>query len=353
MKTVKNIALVLLALLLSLLLFGRAAAMLPPALFVIAPSYTGGPDFATTVLGDPWDMNNAEDVDYTHHVNNITFNGIFHGEGDEGTVPDVAFYANSTTGIPTSEYYYLTYKLRIQPKPAWTPGTNGRIIYLEQFFDINTRHYSSEIWPPVDGSWRTYQFDLRSDLDGSPPLPSPEHLGWDWEADGAEALAIWPHEQWENSGEPPLDSPDWFEFDYVYLTGDNCDDSPADIYTIRWGIDSGTNWTPITATLYYDTDQEWDSGDEVLLVSGNLHDFLQPPIPPGYVGTFIPLLIQQSDGSGSGGGGGGGMGESYEYTYSYLWDTTGLSGFAYVWVEITDGPNTIRQLSQLPVYFDC
>lgn len=330
---------VLVSLLIAPFMGGGVARAAAPLLVVIAPSYTSGPDFATTVLGDPWDMNNSADVDYMNNVRNPTFNGVFRGNANEGTVPDVAFYANSSTSIPTSTYYYLTYRLRFQAPPAGYIGTNGRIIYLEQFLDIGTRRYTSEIFPGdhacAYGAWCVYRFDLRDNLTGA---GSP--ATFDWENDNAEALVIWPHEQWVKTG-GSVDwgnSPDWFEFDYVYLTGENRD-SADNKYTIEWGVNDG-DWTPTTASIYYDNNKDWDDG-KTWIADVDLTATVYNPIPPGY--TYVVFLPYVT-------GGGSIMSERYDHEYSYEWDTTGfLTDSYYIWVEINDGVNYTHSVGELPV----
>ena len=58
----------------------------PPAATLLNPTFTSGPDYATTVVGNPWDMNSATDILQTHNVTGLKFvNGIASAYSEAGS----------------------------------------------------------------------------------------------------------------------------------------------------------------------------------------------------------------------------------------------------------------------------
>jgi len=101
----------------------------PPIIHLTEPDAAGGTDFSTAVIGDPWDMVNAEDVTRYGLLNNIT-NASFTAAGLTGQPASVGPFG--TPNIEDSAVYLLTDDLR--------PGTNPPVI------DANTyRHLTFTI----------------------------------------------------------------------------------------------------------------------------------------------------------------------------------------------------------------
>jgi hypothetical protein len=101
----------------------------PPIIHVTEPDAAGGTDFSTAVIGDPWDLANAEDVTRYGLLNNIT-NASYSASGLLAQTAAVG--PIGTPNIEDSAVYFLTDDLR--------PGTNPPTI------DANTyRHLTFTI----------------------------------------------------------------------------------------------------------------------------------------------------------------------------------------------------------------
>ena len=85
----------------------------PPRVRILTPSYTTGPDYAATVVGNAWDMSDATDIETPYNVTGGTFkNGIFTAAN---TAPsgDPGLQLRVTAPIDPSRFYYLTYRMRV------------------------------------------------------------------------------------------------------------------------------------------------------------------------------------------------------------------------------------------------
>jgi hypothetical protein len=322
---------------------GPIGAQAAPALEILAPSESSRPDFARDELGDEWDMQNSNDVDYMDHVNNSNFGpGGWYGEVTQGTVANIALFAPGGPGNPaglnsidTSKYYRFSYDLYV---PGANPGdgTNHRIIYLTQWpFQPSTQHCSGALTYPSYDSWHTYQYDLRS-----VPLDGSACGNWNWNGHNVAALLIWPHEQWNSpsSGRGPA----FFRYRNISLTGDNQADAS---YDIRWCV-ADSDGDAVTTTLYYDTDTNWDNGKvEIASV------VTQPTIAGPYK-IYLPIIF----GQGNGGGSGLACSIAGGKLVTYTWNTSGLpdGGAYYIWFEATDGTTTVSDVSTstAPIHID-
>jgi hypothetical protein len=170
-----------------------------------------------------------------------------------------------------------------------------------------------------------------------------------WPSNGVKAFGMWAHERWANCG----GGPDYFDLDYVYLTGDIvAREKDSYKYTIKWNV-SDPDGGAITSTIRYkevpelllpsdsptcdDTNfvTEWTNIDQVTTI------LLPAPSYPNKV--YLPIIMA---------GAFGGMGRYNEWYDWYLSDTDpdfedGMS--YYVCIRVDDGTSQRYAVSNAPV----
>ena len=109
-----------------------------PRVEILDPDITGGEDFATAVLGDPWDFSNPEDIAAMDNIAGATFaDGWFHGANDTaGTNPRDPFIVLSGLGdLQADRYHRFTVTMTYEGPfdLSWDPGggTHGRISWRQ------------------------------------------------------------------------------------------------------------------------------------------------------------------------------------------------------------------------------
>ncbi len=289
----------------------------PPTLQVLDPDASGGDDFATTVLGNPWDMQDAADVEangtIVDHVISRSFSGgLYNGVSDSAIVgyagsvpmgdPQMYLLSNSTAAnthdvIDTSRYHRLTFSLQVDhgfdlgagsvARVFWGAATGGGAPYtnLSVTKDIIT-------WPGMN----TYSIDLAT-LSGAAGGGLEPGSATPWTAAKVRHLRIDP---FELAGQIP------FHFGAVKLAAD--DETKNGSFTIRFsGADADGD--AATVALYYDTDRNSANG--------------LTPIASG-----VPLANRQ-----------------------YVWNAGSVpQGTYYIYAVASDGRNTTAQYSTGPVH---
>lgn len=166
----------------------------------VNPSMTSGPDYATAELGNPWDLNDASDIDNLDNpinekafdseqfLTDPTFGTMFfaraislpgspRGESDS----QVWMHVDATKPIDTRRYRYLTYQMFLDP-------TN----YTTIVDKVSRGWFSRAVWwnqaIPVDGSStkghviyegvRSYSADLANPASIDVGDPFPSQTGW-------------------------------------------------------------------------------------------------------------------------------------------------------------------------------
>jgi hypothetical protein len=281
----------------------------PPTLKVTDPDATGGEDFATAVLGNPWDMNDAADlrpVAVDHLISRSFSGGQFHGTSDgisimpsEDLAPvgDPMVYPLANNGvINTSKYRFLTYTMQVDGEFDLWGGSVARVFWGSvpgSAYNVTVSKHVL-VWPGMN----TYTIDLAS-LTTAPDggIVSTEGAVTPWTAAHVRYLRLDPHEFGDVRG---------FHIDNIKLAA--MDETTSNSFTIRF-TGSDADGDVATVALYYDTDQNQANG-RTLIANG------------------IPLSSGQ-----------------------YTWNTAGIpSGVYYIYAIAGDGRNTFGTYASGPLH---
>jgi hypothetical protein len=343
---------------------GLIGAQAAPSVSIVAPSAAIG-DFGAS-QGNVWDMNSTSDIVWkqsnrsgqTIELSQLP-PGIVRGRVPERSDLAIAFYANSSANLPSSQYHHLIYRLKIAAEGScWT---NGRVIYATNWpnwlgSQAATYPFVPHV-PPMScpfGEFCVYYMDLSRNDNypsfptwqgaSSPSAPSP------WPTAGVKAFGMWPHEWWANCN----GGPGYFDLDYVYLTGDIvAREENGYKYTIKWHV-SDSDGGEIVSTIRYKEVAEYLLNPESSLtcddsnfatawtyIAQKTTNLSPPPSYPNKI--YLPIIM---------GGASGGMGpynESYDW---YLSDSNpdfedGKS--YYVCIKVDDGTSQDYMVSSAPV----
>jgi hypothetical protein len=278
-----------------------------PILEFLKPSFSSGDDYALNILGDQWGMKNSEDIEQELNIESSSMtDGILDARNSTN---DPNLHLNVVSNVNADLYKYLTFRMKVDGIQAIGNGWINRIVWW----------YTS---PAVDAvvtgdmiiyeGWQTYALDL------STALIEPSNPG-SWSGSPI-VFRIDPHE---------VPTPTDFHIDYVLLTSDHSV-SQGDPYSIYYDLNISTG---VTATFYYDTDQNPSNGRTLMQA-------YSAPAPPNPQLLFMPIIDrvylspEVSPPSG----------------YVWVWDTTGVpTGTYYVSAEVADGLNTTTWYSEIPV----
>ncbi|MBI4477085.1 MAG: VCBS repeat-containing protein, partial [Acidobacteria bacterium] len=266
----------------------------PPIAHVTDPDETGGPDFATAVLGNPWDMNDSADVARTGNLTSASFSGgQFHGTSNTTGDPSVWLLDGfaSPRPIDTSRYRYLTVLFQVDASFSLGGGSVARVFWGSNQAQSNLLTTSSDIivWPGLN----TYTVDLGSLAAGADTGIVPGATQTAWAAANVYHFRFDPFELSQSVS---------FHLHDVKLAA--ADETSGGTFIIRFsGTDADAGDAP-TVFLYYDTDTNATNGR-----------------------TLIASAIPLSAGS-------------------YSWNTSFVApGTYYIYAEVTDGINTTSRYS--------
>ena len=340
----------------------------PLSVTILAPSAAIG-DFGAN-RGNVWDMAEQQIVDIVAQTERFWMERRPDSEGtivrgSTGTqVLAMIFWASSQDLFPTDQYHHLIYRLKIQaPSTCWT---NGRVAYARNWpYWYHSQVSSFPFVPHVDplrcpyGTFCIYYLDLarNNNYPGWPTWgntkstsdPSP------WLSDPVKAFGIVPNEVCVDQSGRVTAVPDYFDLDFVYLTGDivaRAEDGYR--YLMRCDL-SAPGAQRVTVTIRYQELHELrPPGQEppcnADLFGSSWRDFdppartiiqLTPPEPPQPAGenrVFLPVIAR------AGGGG----------NSSYLLDFSDSTRFKdgksyYLCVEASDGERRTYRVSSAPV----
>ena len=280
----------------------------PPLLQITDPDETGGADFATDVLKNPWDMSDSGDINedpccIRDHLINESFTGVFNATSDGVTVamagsvpvgdPEVYLLSNPRTSnttdiIDTTKYHRLTFDLQLGRPFNLAEGWIARVFWGSDSSDTApggtpynlTTSKDIIVWPGKN----TYTIDLSTLTTTNGGLETKNATPWT--QNPVRHFRIDPH---EIAAQVP------FHIDNVKLAAD--DETANNSFTIRWtGSDADPGDSP-TVTLYYQ--------------------------PAGGSPTMIASGISMAAGQ-------------------YVWNTTNVpNGTYYILAQANDGVNTI------------
>ena len=303
---------------------GQVTVRPAPVFRITKPSYTSGPDYATEA-GNPWDMSDGADA-WASNASSSVQNGnlVVNVPSNQGD-PQVHFNLPGDTPIDSSRYYYLTYKLWVNyPYSYWVDGGQNTRVFWGQ----GGSSAQSLLIYDFPG-WQAYSIDLRT-LGLAPGAANPP----------------WTTSPWTWFRLDPVSNPGHinvtFYIDDVKLTGDE----RADTYApLEWEVITSTV-SPMTMTLYYDTDRSGLNGTPITTLaldsSGALPLALSPageadaPLAATDSLTytvFLPtVLVNYCQGS------------------CYAWDTRAVpAGTYYVYACVNDGYNRPCRYSETPL----
>ena len=241
----------------------------PPSMRLTDPDDTGGDDFATDVLGNPWDMNDSadtvENVNIVNHTFGENWNGLYNATSDGQTVafagaipvgdPQVYMLSNQhptdTLNINTSKYHRLTFGLQVDRSFDLQRGSVARVFWGSDSsstgggtpYNVTT---SKDIitWPGMN----QYTIDLATLTAAQPNGGLEVANAVPWTQQIVRHLRIDPHEFAEVVA---------FHIDNVKLAAD--DETKSNKFTIRW-VGSDADGDSATVTLFYDTDRNPGNG---------------------------------------------------------------------------------------------
>ena len=236
----------------------------PPSVTIVAPSARIG-DFGAN-NGNVWNMSEANitDIIYRHENFPIERRPAAEGtivRGSTGSaVLGMAFWGSSSQLFPSQQYHHLIYRLKIQARSdCWT---NGRVAYNRSWPDpwLDTLVTSYPFVPHIDplncpyGTFCIYYLDLARN-NNYPKWPTwhgaaNSAVPSSWLTDPVRSVAIVPNEVCvDRYG--VIGVPDYFELDFVYLTGDIvAREEDGYKYTVLYDI-SAPGSSVVTSTLRY------------------------------------------------------------------------------------------------------
>lgn len=274
-----------------------------PVLVFQKPSAFSGPDYATEVVGNAWDMGSAADIDPSPNSNLTTFDftgGVFNALSNASGDPNYNLHV--TAPIDTQRYKYVTFRMLYDGVDGVQDIGVGWIHRVVWWYAGPSPAVTSTADMLIYEGWQTYTMDL------SQALISPTS-GSRWT--GAPAVFRM------DPGEVP--APVTFHVDFVTLTGEERvrAGSPFPIYY------QATPGVGVTVSLYYDTDTNPINGRTAIRVSTS--PCPQPPAPE------LNLLTGTC----------------------VMWDTTGVAGGTYfVFADVSDGVTTTTWYSEVHVQVD-
>ena len=100
------------------------------------PSWTSGDDYATTVLGNAWDMSSSSDIQLTglDNLTNVSFSGgVLHATNTNADpIVTLLYNTNNSVPIDTSRFRYLTLRLQVDGAYDLVAGSVARVIWSSQ-----------------------------------------------------------------------------------------------------------------------------------------------------------------------------------------------------------------------------
>jgi hypothetical protein len=329
-----------------------------PVITFAQPSMISGPDYATTELGKPWDMNSSEDIvtpapPYPQTVTDVSFNNsIFRGRAiinPPQVESDSQFWLRIDPNRPinSKRYRYFTIRMKLDLPPdkdihwAIAYGWGGRIIWWNQ--GLGEDGSESKYGTYFDG-WNNYSIDLAR---ARPPLPVtdlaeraniltpreensfPAQLGWTQLG----TVRNLRYDPFETMAQAIGTGADIFQIDWVRLTAND---------EVRQGqtfpIEAGLNIAPSTLTslrYYYTTDRQQPTQNLARSSAGAAATQIAPAATHS---VYLPLIARPL------------RNEVVGNPLSFAWNTTGVTpGTYYICAVAETSHSTATWCSDTPV----
>lgn len=285
-----------------------------PQVYFTSPTQLTGEEYSTSVLGDPWDMSNDQDVsnlgsDTPYELqqmsdwsfNNGVFQAVANPPINNATETDAQVHLrlSSTNPIDTSKFRYVTYRMSVSD--FFFPSIADKI---REGWVARSVFWNEDIL--VDGTgtpghilyegWHTYTYDMKGD-----------NAGYPLNSEGGVPYASQP--TLKHFRVDPLETHinTWFFMDWVTLTADNRSENGE--FEVSWVIDDNDG-EMFDVSLYRDNNAT------------------------GFDGTLIASFSDVEAGA-----------------YSYTWDMSNLSEGQsyYVYIDVYDGVNTTRRYAPVHI----
>ncbi|MBU0495173.1 MAG: hypothetical protein KKA73_00850 [Chloroflexi bacterium] len=145
-----------------------------PTVRINSPSMTNGADYATTELGNPWDMNDASDIIYrpppypVTQVDETFQNGIYSARaiivpGNPQSDSQILLHTEANRPIDTTRYRYLSVRMKVDT-PAGRDGNwliktgwGSRAVWWNSLIETDG---SETKYGALHEGWQTYTIDL-------------------------------------------------------------------------------------------------------------------------------------------------------------------------------------------------
>jgi len=301
-----------------------------PIAEIVAPSYISGEDFATSVVGNPWDMNSTDDIDrdstegdpdqvgmsYSATDGILTVSPDDDGVDDDCSAPWPHRPLGLNLGghqIDTSKYKYFSYRYKVDQAPDQGPGGMMRVRW-----QLRTGYWPTGRTDDIslyDNGWHTYHLDL-----STVSLEAEEGQWVDFAPNVMQIMVNEAHRAWTS------------HLDWVKLTAEN---TALMSYTVRWNLVNVSS--VLTSTIYWATGRDSSTvlGSGYVVPSGETGI---GPTPPYTHTLFLPLVLR-------------GYNPASVTQFQYEIGTDGLvSGREYyIAIKLEDGYNVAWWYSELPV----
>jgi hypothetical protein len=279
---------------------------IPPQLAITSPSFISGPDYATTVVGNPWDMNDSADLKGSNVTGESFGSGIYNATNTSG---DPAVTLHVTTLIDTSRFKYVTYRMQVDGQKDTTLGSVARFFWWTTIPEQASVTNDNVIYE----GFQTVSFDLtKIKLEGASPT---------WAASNPKVFRLDPHE---------FPTPRAFHVDYVMLTGDT---TASNSFNIRYQSSDGDGPAP-EPQFFFDNNASGFNGTAItctqntasVAVGAGFKVFLPPIRHDGETPPVSPAGA------------------------TCTWNTSNVSnGTYYIYGVVDDGTDTAKTYSQTPV----
>ena len=282
---------------------------IPPQLAITSPSFISGPDYATTIANNPWDMDDSGDVTTQYNTVGGTFSGgVYTGTNPNGN-SDPGVVLNVPTPINTKQFKYMTYRMKLDGQ--FNTDTGGSVARVIWWTTIPQESSTSNDIVFYEG-YQTVSFDLNKiKLEPGSPV---------WSGSAPKVFRLDPHE---------FTTPRTFHVDYVMLTGDTTANSS---FNIRYNTSDGDGAAP-TPQFFFDNDANGFNGTPITCTSSTSVAAL------GNFDVFLPMAIRYSPPP-----------PVSPVGSTCTWDTSSVpNGTYYIYGLASDGADTAQIYSQTPV----